>query len=148
VPPRQPQPPAGEWPQVERRVAARRVLPVEEMPDPPVLERRRGPDRRTSGRDPATAPGDLTERTGGAAGDGAASNTGARSAPWSHGWLVFEAEGAPPGALRDVRRLAPIPVGWETCHEEELLRHHARAVDRSEARRSGAPGDGGATGEA
>ena len=44
----------------ERRRSDRRVTPIESLDDPPVLERRHGPDRRTPGAArPRMRPGDL-----------------------------------------------------------------------------------------
>jgi hypothetical protein len=90
----------------------RRVTPVENVLDPPVLERRRGRDRRAGGESPAPL------------------GRGALPAPWSTGWLVLEVRApAAPGAP-EVRRVAPIPVGWETCAEAELVARFERAEER------------------
>jgi hypothetical protein len=87
-----------------RQRPERRVLTDDEVTDPPVLERRRGADRRqpTSG----------------------AYRRGTRVLPmqWQDGWLVFEADRSP-----DVRRLAPIPPDWEDCKDDVLAAYLAGA---------------------
>jgi hypothetical protein len=97
----------------ERRHAPdRRRTPVEEVLDPPVIERRRGQDRRTGdGRAPRTAP--LPE-------------------PWRSGWLVFELDGAPERSDQEARRrLAPVPDCWRECADAELASLWRRAEPSS-----------------
>ena len=95
-----------------RRDGERRVTPVESLADPPVLERRQQPDRRSG-----------TSR----------SRATLLPTPWQDGWIVFEQQ--PDGARRsgdvpvvETRRLAPIPDAWAGCSEAELARHLERAV--------------------
>jgi hypothetical protein len=44
---------------------------------------------------------------------------------WTHGWLAFETKG-------EKRRLAPIPVDWESATDEELtaLLQRAERIER------------------
>jgi hypothetical protein len=96
---------------MERRRADRRVTPVETLDDPPVLERRRGPDRRThSTARPRGRPGALLPDR------------------WREGWLVYEEISDAPPARRETRRLAPIPPQWESWSEAELAAQLARAT--------------------
>ena len=84
----------------ERRGGAdRRCVSIDDLDDPPVLERRRGPERRieTTPRLKAVLP-----------------------EPWNAGWLVFEAERQPPHDAREARRLAPVPKDWSVCPEARL----------------------------
>lgn len=84
-----------------RRALDRRTVPADLVPDPPLLERRRGVDRRRT-------------RT---------RSRGSHVLPhqWQDGWLVFEATVTDPGNARsDVRRLAPVPADWATCPESVL----------------------------
>jgi hypothetical protein len=95
----------------ERRRADRRVTPVESLEDPPVLERRRGPDRRAAGGSrPRSRPGELLPDR------------------WREGWLVYEELSDAPQRARETRRLAPIPAHWESCSEAELAEQLARAT--------------------
>jgi hypothetical protein len=96
----------------ERRANAdRRRIPVDQAIDPPLLERRRGVDRRR-----------LRTRS-----------RGSHVLPqqWQEGWLVFEADGSGSGST-DVRRLAPVPQDWESCPESALARYleHAQTAER------------------
>ena len=93
----------------ERRRVERRVTPVEALDDPPVLERRRSPDRRAAGTRPRR-PGELLPDR------------------WREGWLVYEELSDAPAGRRETRRLAPIPAQWETCSEAELAVQLARAT--------------------
>lgn len=90
-----------------RRAVERRVTPVEQLLDPPVLERRVQADRRTTPARPR--PQVLPQ-------------------PWQDGWIVFEEQAAPPAARREARRLAPIPPEWTSAPETELAAYLARAV--------------------
>lgn len=90
----------------------RRITPVENVLDPPVLERRRGRERRESAASPA-----FTARA-------------ALPAPWSTGWLVLEMRAGGASGAPEVRRVAPIPEGWETCAEGELVARFERAEER------------------
>jgi hypothetical protein len=72
----------------------RRQRPIEELADPPVLEQRRGHERR-HGDPPRGIP-----RVKIAAGFGG-------------GWLAFESPG-------ERRRLSPIPPNWQSASEAEL----------------------------
>jgi len=87
----------------DRRVSGeRRKLSVDdERADPPVLEQRRGADRRQAGSD--------THRRVKLANG------------FSGGWLIFES-----GAER--RRLSPIPSDWESAPTEKLSELCSRAV--------------------
>lgn len=93
-----------------RQRADRRIIPSDQAVDPPVFERRRGEDRRR----PRTS---LRAR-------------GSHVLPqqWQDGWLVFEAA-APDigGPAAELRRLAPIPAGWEQASDETLTRYLAQA---------------------
>jgi len=96
----------------ERRQRDRRVAPVDSLDDPPVLERRRLPDRRVAdGARSRGRPGELLPDR------------------WRDGWLVYEEVPRTPGASapRETRRLAPIPPQWESCSEAELAEQLARA---------------------
>jgi len=86
----------------DRRVTGdrRQRTPDDLGVDPPVVEHRRGPDRRK---------GDSGGLRRVKLGDG-----------YSSGWLVFES-----GAER--LRLSPIPADWETAPREELSSLCARA---------------------
>ena len=95
----------------ERRRTDRRVTPVESLDDPPVLERRRGPDRRTGGNARLRSrPGELLPDR------------------WREGWLVYEELSDAPEGARETRRLAPVPPQWESCSEAELAAQLARAT--------------------
>lgn len=75
--------------------------------DPPVLERRRQPDRRAHGDD------------------------GARiriAQGLSRGWLAFESN-------LDKRRFAPIPLGWEQLSDPELEQLCGKATQAPARRR-------------
>ena len=93
----------------ERRRTDRRITPVESLDDPPVLERRRGPDRRTLASKARSRPGELLPDR------------------WRDGWLVYEEVPAAPRAPRETRRLAPIPPRWESWTEAELAEQLAHA---------------------
>ena len=84
-----------------RQGGDRRRLSVDEHVDPPVLDLRRGPDRRQGG-------------TGGPRRVKLANG-------FSGGWLIFES-----GAER--RRLSPIPSDWESAPEDQLSDLCARAI--------------------
>ena len=97
----------------ERRTALdRRQTPVDEVLDPPLFERRRSVERRTT------------------------PSTGSRVTPlpelWRQGWLVFETESGD-GAGQARRRLAPVPESWRTCVEEELAALWTRAEPATRA---------------
>jgi hypothetical protein len=111
----------------DRRRQERRVTPVEALIDPPVIQRRRGADRRVAadGSRGRSRPGDLLP------------------GQWREGWLVFD-DGPPDGSHgghHEMRRLAPIPPRWESCSEAELAVLLARA---EVSRRSGGAALGGA----
>lgn len=84
-----------------RQGGDRRRVSIDDHVDPPVLELRRGTDRRK--------------------GD----SNGLRRVKLSHGfssgWLIFESKS-------DRRRLSPIPPGWETAPEDQLCDLCARAM--------------------
>ena len=84
-----------------RRGGDRRRLAADDHIDPPVLELRRGKDRRQNG-------GEGLRRVKLANG-------------FSGGWLIFES-----GAER--RRLSPIPSDWESVPAERLADLCSRAV--------------------
>jgi hypothetical protein len=94
-----------------RQRGERRTTPVDMLEDPPVLERRRSPDRRAAGGRARPRPADLLP-------DG-----------WREGWLVYE-EVSPhvPEGNGEMRRLAPIPPQWESWSEAELARQLASAT--------------------
>lgn len=81
----------------ERRLSAddRRVVPVESLLDPPVLQRRKGRDRRVVSEPRHALPGALLPPD------------------WRDGWLMFESD-------EEVRRLAPIPSNWTSMADAEL----------------------------
>ena len=81
----------------ERRLTAddRRVMPVEDLLDPPVLQRRKGRDRRVANEPRHATPGALLPPN------------------WREGWLMFESD-------EEVRRLAPIPDDWTSMADAEL----------------------------
>jgi hypothetical protein len=95
-----------------RHSRERRVTPVETLLDPPVLQRRRGADRRAVDERRHALPGALLPDA------------------WHDGWLLFEAldagDGSPDG--REVRRRAPIPEGWATMSDAALAQELARAA--------------------
>ena len=102
----------------ERRRHERRMTPVETLDDPPVLQRRRGHERRTIGADEAAparpSPIDLLP------------------AQWRDGWLVFErVDDADDADTRETRRLAPIPACWDECSEAELIEYLRQAARRA-----------------
>ena len=128
--------PASNAQAAERRAADRRIVPVEALADPPVLQRRRGADRRAT--DAGGRRASLSRRPGRAA----AARPPAR---WRHGWLVFERVDTAlvlPGAgarPRETRRLAPMPDGWDACTDAELGEHLRAAVDGQAPRRDLVP---------
>ena len=85
----------------------RRVDDDDPSIDPPVLERRRIPDRRGG-----TIEGSRIRIPQGL----------------SRGWLAFESE-------HDKRRFAPIPVGWEEMSDEALESLCVRATQAPARRR-------------
>lgn len=94
----------------ERRRTDRRVTPVESLEDPPVLERRRSPDRRTVAASRARSrPGELLPDR------------------WRDGWLVYQEVSGAARGTPEMRRLAPIPPQWESCSEAELAEQLGRA---------------------
>ncbi len=84
-----------------RQGGDRRRVSADDQIDPPVLELRRGPDRRQS------------------------TGTGMRRVKlangFSGGWLIFES-----GA--DRRRLSPIPADWATAPDDQLSDLCSRAL--------------------
>jgi hypothetical protein len=96
----------------ERRLhGERRMTPSDQAVDPPLLERRRGDDRRRP-RSSLRARGShvLPQQ-------------------WQDGWLVFESETPDIGGpASQVRRLAPIPAEWETATDETLAGYLDRAL--------------------
>jgi hypothetical protein len=95
----------------ERRRLDRRITPVESLDDPPVLERRRSPDRRAAGGPRLrNRPGELLPDR------------------WREGWLVYEEMPRTPDTPCETRRLAPIPPQWESWSEAELAAQLARAT--------------------
>lgn len=92
-----------------RRGTDRRATPVEALDDPPVLQRRRGAERRVYVEHRHAMPGLLLPED------------------WRDGWLLFEAVGAP-GDPPDLRRRAPIPANWTSLPDEALGRELARAT--------------------
>ena len=86
----------------DRRAGSeRRRLNVDDVPDPPVLDQRRGDERRTG-----TAPENVSRVK--------------ISGDFSAGWLAFESRG-------ERRRLSPIPPHWDSAPEAELARWCERA---------------------
>jgi hypothetical protein len=83
-----------------RQPVDRRQTPVEEVLDPPLIERRRSAERRIT------------------------PSAGLRVTPlpevWRRGWLVFEPEDAEAAGPARRRRLAPVPECWRTCADEAL----------------------------
>ena len=109
----------------ERRARDRRATPVESLIDPPVLERRRGVERRqAAARNRRALPGELLPRD------------------WQDGWLVFaDVSGERPRADaeadrhgRETRRLAPIPACWDQCDGDDLIAHWRAASPTSRPR--------------
>lgn len=94
-----------------RQGGERRQTPVEEVADPPLLERRRSEDRRTTPSAP-TRVAPLPD-------------------PWREGWLVFDTGDRVGEAGHARRRLAPIPACWSECSENELGALWARAEPTS-----------------
>lgn len=92
----------------DRRSSDRRVRTVDEEPDPPVLERRTGHDRRMvqsfRGRGAHVLPNE-----------------------WRGGWLVFEPDDDAPSVT--ARRLAPIPDDWDTCDDACMIEYLERATE-------------------
>ena len=102
------------WPVIpqwaDRRTGrARRFRPTDDPDvDPPVLEQRRGTDRRRGLPDKIPR----VKLTGGLEG----------------GWLAFESPG-------ERRRLSPIPAGWETAPDSELERMCRNSMPAAAPRR-------------
>jgi len=102
------------WPVVpqwaDRRTGkTRRFRPTDDPDvDPPVLEQRRGQERRRGLPDAIPR----VKLTGGLEG----------------GWLAFESS-------RERRRLAPIPQGWESATDAELDRMCRQSVPAAQPRR-------------
>ena len=92
----------------ERRltISDRRVVPVESLLDPPVLQRRGDrPERRVASEPRHARPGSLLPPD------------------WREGWLMFESD-------EEVRRLAPIPPDWTSMADAELAGLLPRATRR------------------
>src|SRR5687767_12314679 len=96
-----------QWTERRSGEERRRVDDDDPSIDPPVLERRRIPDRRGG-----TVEGSRIRIPQGL----------------SRGWLAFESE-------HDKRRFAPIPVGWEELTDQELESLCARAAPAPAKRR-------------
>jgi hypothetical protein len=121
---------------IERRRRERRVTPVEMLADPPVLQRRRGRDRRTGlGSTAESRRPDTSARR---------SPADLLPAPWRGGWLVFACvAGTSPSATperRETRRLAPIPACWDRCSEADLVEHLQQASSAPTSERVHASG--------
>ena len=84
-----------------RQGGDRRKLSSDDQVDPPVLELRRGPDRRK--------------------GDSVGMRRVKLANGFSSGWLIFES-----GEVR--RRLSPIPADWESAPPEQLAELCTRAI--------------------
>lgn len=84
-----------------RQGTDRRRVAADDHVDPPVLELRRGTDRRKS--------------------DGTGMRRVKLSNGFSGGWLIFESG-------TDRRRLSPIPADWERAPEDQLSDLCARAM--------------------
>ena len=93
----------------ERRLATadRRVVAIESLLDPPVLQRRSGRERRVANERRHTQPGALLPPA------------------WRDGWLMFESDD-------EVRRLAPIPSGWTEMADAELAGLLPRSTRRDD----------------
>jgi hypothetical protein len=99
----------------DRRRGDRRQTPVETLEDPPILQRRRAPDRRIrKAAGVHRSPAELLP------------------ARWRDGWLVFEPVDmhSHGDRARETRRLTPIPECWDGCSDAELAEHLCVAAAR------------------